>query len=228
MAIIVVDLLEMVDIKGDAAQGHGMTGGQEQVLGGFFLEGAPCGGSGERIGGALLAEFELADHEASQMGEDGRFTLAEIAHRIVDGADRADHLASAGDDRGAGIKANARAVRDLGIVVEARVLGGIGDDHGPAQLQGVFAEGVVDGHFAQGQADSGFVPLAMAIDHRDDADLHPEDELDEIRDALEGQFGRGVENIEAGKGIEARVIAGDVVDRAQLACHPMPPGSDQM
>ncbi len=162
------------------------------------------------VGGGA-AEFQLCRHAAGEDAQGVELSWGGLAGLGIDNAEGAQGLAVAGDQGRAGVEADVRGAGDEGIVVEARVLGGVGNDEYLGEVllgddvgaKGDIARGVIDG-----EADTGFEPLAVAVHEGDQGDGGVEDEGGEFDDVVEFGFGGRVEDIEAAQGGEAEVFGG--------------------
>lgn len=102
-------------------------------------------------------------------------------------------------ERASGVETDIRIAGDEWIVVEARVCGGIGNQHRLIVEDGVAAEGDIAGRFSNVEADGRFEPLPIEIDEGDGGDWHAEEAFGHAREAVEAFFRLGIEEIKKPK-----------------------------
>lgn len=92
-------------------------------------------------------------------------------------------------------------------MAEAGIAAGIVDLH-PAilGLDGVGAEGVLDGHLRQVEADAGLEPLAVAIHQADQRGRHIEAAGDQLAEAIEFLRRRRIQQLQGVQGVEAVIF----------------------
>ena len=184
-----------------------MPAGERDEPRGVLLEGAAGERPGEPVGGGQLAQFQLVHRDLRELTQDRLLLGAEFARLATDGAQRADIVAVGRRQRHAGIKADMGVAGDHRIVPEAGILAGIAHHHRPVPLDRDAAEGIGKRHLGDPDAVGRLVPLAVAINHRDDGGVDLEDQLDQRGDTLEGGFAGGIEHVVALQRCEPRVRA---------------------
>lgn len=102
-----------------------------------------------------------------------------------------------GGDRAAGVEPDPRVLHHEGIVDEAGVVGGVGNDHGIIAVDGVPAERHVPRCLGCFETLAGLEPLTVLIDEADQRDQRVEETLGHPGDPVEALFGWRVEKTES-------------------------------
>ncbi len=141
-------------------------------------------------------QFQLVDDDVREILQ--RLALIGVQGRarpVVDDAQRAEVVTVGRDQRRTRVEADVRLRKDQRIVLEARILAGIGDDEKLVAGQRVLAEGHARGGFAAVEADTGLEPLPIMVDQADKRDRRVEQPRRQARHPVERQFGLAVEHL---------------------------------
>ncbi|MEG3156160.1 hypothetical protein U1700_14830, partial [Sphingomonas sp. RB1R13] len=143
MAEHVVDVLEAVEVEQE--DGHWPLRAEDAA--GTFVKERPIWQPGQRIvmgkvgKFALLApHFDAIDDDLTKAFEQVPIALAEEARRLVDHAERADHLSRRDPKRYAGIEPQAGAIDNERIVHEGRIQGRVRDHERTLMIERMGAE----------------------------------------------------------------------------------------
>ncbi len=112
-------------------------------------------------------------------------------------------MAVRGDERGAGVEANARRPGNERVVGKARVGGGIIDPQHLAGADRVHAEGGVEVDRAPVEAEAGFEPQPVRVGEGDERNRGVEEVGREVGKTVERRLGRGVQDRVALQGAAA-------------------------
>jgi hypothetical protein len=212
MTVGVVDAFEEIDVRHEDAE-MGMFAERAGVFAGEDFHNAitvPEAGEGidegaASFGGELGEEFvlgvfegvgiQLGFGESGKIAESLEVVVGEVAGLVVDGTEDADAGSVEGLEGVTCVKGDLFGSGDVGIVGEARILAGIGDEHGLVAEDGVGAEGDLAGGFGQEGALDRFEPLAGLVDEGDGGNGDAEEAADEAGDAFEAFFEGGIEEL---------------------------------
>ena len=154
-------------------------------------------------------QLEQRDDLARKRLERAQLVGGEHTRYGIENTDRAERVAVGGDDRRAGIEADARLAGDQRVVVKARIERRVFDDeHRALGHDRMGAERQVAVGFGRVQTDTSFEPLSIRIEKRDQTDRRAADLRREQHDVVIEQLGQGVEHTQlAQRGHARRLIA---------------------
>ena len=148
--------------------------------------------------------LDLRHHQLGQFFENPDVVRPEIVARVaVDDAEGAEPVALRRGQRRAGVEADVRRTGHQREISEAFVERGVGHDEGAIFQDGVGADGSVARGVIVVDADTGFVPLAFAVEQGDERDGSLEDARGQEGDAVERGLGRGVHDAVASQLFQA-------------------------
>jgi hypothetical protein len=149
-------------------------------------------------------QLEQVGNLAAEDAQRGELQIGQMAGLAVEHAETAERGAFGGEERGAGVKADAVLGGDEWVVGETEVTRGVGHDHEVERLvEGVGAEGLVARRLLRLHADAGLEPLAVAVDDGHESDGSAADLRGELGEIVETLIGSTVENVVFGECVEA-------------------------
>lgn len=197
MAVLVVDMLEVIEIEQNHAQRPPVAPRPCHLGVEAMVQPPPAQRAGQAVGGGELAQFDAIHGHAGQVRKRCHLRARGAAWPGVDGAQRADAVAVAHAQRHAGVETDKGRAHNQRIVSKTQIEPGIRDHErfiGPDRMaaQRALARG-----FAQGQPDAGFEPLPVRIDQRDQRDRRGHDLRRHACDPVERLLLRRVEQMGA-------------------------------
>ncbi len=157
----------------------------------------------------VLTRADLPHREGGEFAEGGLLVRREArAGDRVDDAEGAHAEAVLHDEGRARVEADAGMAEHEGIVAEALVAQGVGNDEQVVAVERVGAEGGVAVGFAQVEAVAGLEPLPVTVDEADEDDGRAERGGGGAGDVVEGGLGRRVEQLQPPQQSQALMLVG--------------------